>query len=162
MRRTFSTVVGVTGLVIVTGFAAYAEAAPTGPRTRPLAETLKGANITQRLFAHGSSVESVYKITSSLDGTGASIQHATITGTGFPLRGKGTTTTYFANGVATAKSTFKIGALDANGIATITGSGRCISGTRVHKNEKCTFTVTGTYNSKTTVTAVRITGTDTR
>jgi hypothetical protein len=156
MRR--GLVGGVTGLAVVTAFAAHALAAPTGPTKRAFTEAITGANISMT----ASKFEAVYKVVSSLDGTGASIQDGSVKGTGFPLNGKSTTTTYFANGVGIAKSTFKLGALDANGIAKITGNGKCAGGTRVHKNEKCTFIITGTYNSKTTIAKVKVKGTDTR
>jgi hypothetical protein len=147
------------GPVIVTGLSASALAAPKGPTKRPLTETLLGAQI----IANGTSGESVYKVNSSLDGTGAAIQDVTVAGTTFPLTGTDTITTYFADGVAKTKDTFKLGALDANGISAITGSGKCVGGgTGVHKREQCSYTFTGTYNTKTTVAKVRATGTDTR
>jgi hypothetical protein len=37
-----------------------------------------------------------------------------------------------------------------------------VGGTGVHKKEKCTYTFKGTYNTKTTVANVKVTGTDTR
>jgi hypothetical protein len=154
MRRAVVAVAGTIGLVIVTGLSAYAVAAPKGPTKRALSQTLTGATISAN--------ESALKVVSSLDGTGAALQHVSVTGKTFPLSGKLTETIYFADGVAKAKGTFKLSALDANAISTITGSGKCVSGTRVHKAEKCTFTFTGTYNSKTTITKVKVIGTDTR
>lgn len=51
---------------------------------------------------------------------------------------------YFANGVSKSNETFKLGAANAQGISAITGSGKRISGgTSVHKNEKCSYTFTG-------------------
>ena len=158
MRRALVGAVGTIGLVIVTGLSAYAVAAPNGPPKRAFTETLTGAQIS----AKGTSFESVYKVTSSLDGTGAGIQDGSVAGTAFPLSGKDAFTNYFADGVAKTKDTFKLGALDASGISKITGRGKCVGGTGVHKTEKCTYTFTGTYNSKTTVSTVKVTGSDTR
>jgi hypothetical protein len=158
MRRALVGAVGMIGLVIVTGFSAYAVAAPKGPTKRAFTQTDLGAQIS----AKGNSFVSVYKVVSSLDGTGASIQDGSVTGTAFPLSGTDTTTTYFANGVGKSKDKYKLGALNAKGISTITGSGKCVGGTGVHKKEKCTYTFTGTYNTKTTVANVKVTGTNTR
>jgi hypothetical protein len=44
----------------------------------------------------------------------------------------------------------------------LTGTGKCVGGTGVHKNQKCTYTFTGTRNSTTTVYTVKVTGTYTR
>jgi hypothetical protein len=154
MRRAVVAAAATIGLVIVTGVSAYAVAAPKGATTRALTETLTGATISAN--------ESAFEVVSSLDGTGAALQHVSIKGKTFPLSGKLTETIYFANGVVKAKGTFKLSALDAHAVSTITGSGKCVGGTRVHKAEKCTFTFTGTYNSKSTITKVKVIGTDTR
>jgi hypothetical protein len=154
MRRAVVEAVGTIGLVILTGLSAYAVAAPTGPTKHAFTETLTGATISAN--------ESAYKVVSSLDGTGAAIQHVSLSGTTFPLSGKLTETTYFADGVAKAKGTFKLSALFENGLSTITGSGKCVGGTRVHKKATCTFTFKGTYNSKTTIAVVQVIGTETR
>jgi hypothetical protein len=148
----------VIGLVIAAGVSAYAVAAPKGPVKRAFTQTDVGAQIS----AKGKSFVSVYKVVSNLDGTCAAIQYGSVTGTAFPLSGTDTTTTYCANGVSKSKDKYKLSALNANGISTITGSGKCVSGTGVHKSERCTYTVKGTYNTKTTVADVKVTGTDTR
>lgn len=158
MRRRIAAGVVLIGLVVVAGLSATAVAAPKKATKHRLTETLLGAQISTK----GASSESVYKVHSSLDGTGAGIQDVTVTGTSFPLSGKDTFTTYFADGVAKTKDTFKLGALDVNGISAITGSGKCAGGTGIHKKEKCKYTFTGTYNTKTTVALVKVTGSDTR
>ena len=150
-------VVGTIGLIIWAGFSAAAVARPTKTK-RAYTETLTGA----RISLHGASFESVYKVVSKVDRTGAAIQDGTFTATTFPLTGTETFTTYFANGVLRATSTFTLTAPDASGTGTITGSGKCVGGTGVHKREKCAFKLNGTYNSTTTVTNVTVAGTDTR
>jgi hypothetical protein len=149
---------GIVGLIIAGGLSAYAVAAPKGPTKRAFTATLTGAQIS----SHGTSFEAVYKVVSSLDGTGAAIQDGTFAGITLPVNGKDTFTAYFANGVSTRRDTFAFSALNSSGISTITGSGKCRGGTGVHKNEKCTYTFTGTFNSKTGVSIVNVKGTDTR
>ena len=158
MRKAIGGAVGTIGLVIVTGFSAYALAAPKGPTKRAFTETITGAQISMT----GLSIEGAFKVTNSLDGTGAGIQDGSITGTTFPLSGKSTTTDYFADGVQKLKETFTLGAPNASGISTLTGNGKCVGGTGVHKKQNCTYTFAGTFNSKTTVDTVKVTGTYTR
>jgi hypothetical protein len=158
MRRTLLGAVGMSGMVAVAILSAYAVAAPKAPTPRTFTQTDLGAQISAR----GKSFVAVYRVVSSLDGTGASIQRGSVTGTTFPLSGTDTTTTYFANGVGKSKDQYKLSAVNAQGISTITGSGKCVSGTGVHKTEKCKYTFAGTYNPKTTVAHVKVTGTDTR
>jgi hypothetical protein len=146
------------GLVIVAGFSAYALAAPKGPTKHAFTETITGAQISMT----GLSIEGAFKVTNSLDGTGAGIQDGSITGTTFPLSGKSSTTDYFADGVQKLKETFKLDGPGANGNSILTGTGKCVGGTGVHKNQKCTYTFTGTRNSTTTVYTVKVTGTYTR
>jgi len=115
-----------------------------------------------QISGKGKSFVDVYKAVGKLDGTCATIQYGSVTGTAFPLSGTDTATTYCANGVSKTKDKFKLSALNAQGISMITGSGKCVGGTGVHKNETCTYTFNGTYNTKTTVANLKITGTDTR
>ena len=62
-----------------------------------------------------------------------------ITGTTFPRSGNSTLTDYFADGVQKLKETFTLGAPYANDISTLTGTGKCVGGTGVHKEQKCTY-----------------------
>jgi len=151
----FAGAVGTIGLIIAGGFSAGAIAAPKTPTKHAFTATLTGAQISSQ----GTSFETVYKDVSSLDGTGAGIQDGTLAGTAFPVSGKASFTGYFANGVEKTADTFKLGAPNASGISAITGSGKCAGGTGVHKSRKCAYTFTGTYNTKTTLTKVKITGT---
>jgi hypothetical protein len=149
---------GMVGLIIAGGLSAYAVAAPKGPTKRSYTATLTGAEIS----SHGTSFEAVYKVVSSLDGTGAAIQDGTFAGITLPVNGKATFTAYFANGVSKTTDTFAFSALNSTGISTVTGSGKCAGGTGVHKNEKCTYTFMGTFNSKTGISIIKVKGTDTR
>jgi hypothetical protein len=161
MRRAFAAAIGVIGLVIATGFSAFAGAAapPPKPATkRPFSETNVGAMIS----VNGSRFESVYRVKRSPDGGGAAIQDGTLTGTTYPVNGTDTVRTYFADGVRLTRDTFTLGPPHTDGIGAITGSGKCVGGTGVHESEKCTYTFAGTYDLATTVVKVTLTGTDTR
>jgi hypothetical protein len=83
-----------------------------------------GAHIIHR----GTSFQAVYKVTSSLDGSGASVQVSNVKATDFPLSGSDTTTTYFANGVLKTKNTFTLGTPNAKGISSLTGTGKYVGG----------------------------------
>jgi hypothetical protein len=158
LRRTRVAAVGLIGLVIVAGFSAYASAKPKGPTERAFTENIMGAQISMT----GLSVVGAFKVTNPLDGTGAGIQDSSISGTTFPVTGKSTTTDYFADGVQNLKETFTVGTPNANGISTLTGNGKCVGGTGVHKKQKCTYTFAGTDDFTTNVLAVKVTGTYTR
>jgi hypothetical protein len=155
MRRRFGAPTAVIGLVVAAAAVGSAVAAKT--RTIHFTETSLGAQILSR----GSYSESAFKITSSVDGNGAGVSVRRINGTAFPVRGSDTTTTYFANGVSTGKDTWTVGVPNAKGISVITGSGKCTGGTGYHKRVKCSYTLKGTYDTKTTITAVKLTGTKT-
>ncbi|MEA2211504.1 MAG: hypothetical protein QOF83_1452 [Solirubrobacteraceae bacterium] len=111
------------------------------------------------LTRSGNSAVSLYKVHSSLYGQGAAIQHAKLKNSNFPIHGTDTVTTYYADGAAATKDTFTVGTLNASGIGAITGSGRCTGGTGIHKHQRCTYKLTGTYNAKTTISHVTATGT---
>lgn len=164
MRRVSIVVAGVVALLVGAGLATYAVAAPskkpakqTG-KTRKLSETLAGAQIS----GSGNHSVNVYEVKSSLDGTGAGIQRTTVSGTTFPLNGSDKVTAYYANGVDRSTDKFTLATPDANGNSAITGTGKCLGGTRVHQHEKCTYTFSGTYNTKTLAINVTLHGTDKR
>lgn len=157
MRKGLVGAVGIIGLVVVAGFSAYALAAPKGPTNGTFKETIVGAVIGGTA---GHPVE-VFKVVSSLDGTCAAITHDSEAGTSFPIHGTYTGTTYCANGVSKTTASYVLQA-PKNGVIAYTGSGKCVGGTRVHKNEKCTFTFKGSFNEKTNIDSAKVTGTDTR
>jgi hypothetical protein len=146
---------GTIGLISVAGMSTYAVAAPTRPKNHTLIATVTGALIS----LHGTSGENIYKVTSPIDGTGAGIYDFSDSATTPPLSGKGALVSYYANGVQKLHETFKLSAPNASGITTLTGSGKCVGGTRVHKNEKCTYSFTGTENLSTFRFSVKLTGT---
>jgi hypothetical protein len=103
-------------------------------------------------------------VTNPVDGTGAGIEDFSTSGTTPPLSGKGTLVDYFADGVQKLQETFKLGVPNASGIAALTGNGKCVGGTLVHKNQKCKYSFTGTENLSSFPFAfnVKVTGTYTR
>ncbi|MDQ6731651.1 MAG: hypothetical protein M3022_15540 [Actinomycetota bacterium] len=109
--------------------------------------TIVGAGVT--------ATQSAYGAHDSVFGSGAGIQTVKLSSTG----GSDSEVTYYGNASAKSKGTFKLGTPDANGIAAVTGSGRDISGTGKAKGLSSTYTYTGTYNTKTTVYRVKLTGT---
>jgi len=144
--------------MVAGGLSGGAVAAPNKSTKPAVIETLTGAGISMQ----GASFESVYKVVSPRDGTGAAIQDGTFTSTSYPRTGTDKFTNYFADGVLKTINTFKVSAPNTSGIGTLTGSGRCVGGTRVHKHEQCAYTFAGTYNYKTTLTKLTSIGTDTR
>ncbi len=144
-------------MVAAIGVTGSAMAAKT-TKTRAYTENLLGAQILSK----GTAFQSVYKVTGS-NGNGAAVQVGNVKGTTFPISGSDRTTTYYANGASKTVDTWKLGAPNSKGISSLTGSGKCVAGgTGVHKNEKCSYTFKGTYNTTSTVTALKLTGTETR
>jgi hypothetical protein len=159
MRKATVAAVGTLGLSIAIGLSAYAAAAPTGPTTHAFTGTVLGDVIS----SNGTSFENAYKIASSADGTGAGWNEGSNGSTTLPLTGRTTGDNYFADGVNPIKTTYTIGAANANGVALLTGTGECIAGgTRVFEDQKCNFTETGTYNVNTGIFEVKLAGTYTR
>jgi hypothetical protein len=156
MRRRVAGMATLVGLVVAVSFASAGAAATK--HARAFTQTDLGAQISM----NGTSFQTAYKVTDSLDGSGASVQTGKVSGTAFPLSGSDSDIAYFANGVGRTKDTFKLGTPDANGISAITGHGKCVGGTGIHKTEKCSYSFTGTYNTKTTIAKVKVTGTVTR
>jgi hypothetical protein len=102
-----------------------------------------------------SSNQAAFKLHDSHFGNGAGVQTIKVKGSG----GTDTEITYYGNATARSKGTFKLGTPDANGVATLTGSGHDISGTGEAAGLKSTYTYTGTFNTKTLVFKVTLTGT---
>jgi hypothetical protein len=158
MRKALVGALGMIGLVTVAGVSAYASTAREGSTKRTVTETVAGAQIS----GNGSSSVEVFQVVSSLDGTCASISHDSNTGTSFPISGTATATTYCANGVSKSQDKYVLNAPNSSGVIAYSGSGKCVGGTGVHKQEQCTFTFKGTYDTKKNIDNAKFTGTDTR
>ena len=138
------------GLIAIVGIAALSVpviASAAGKRHVHFTTTVVGAAI--------SGTQSAYKAHDSVFGNGAGVQTIKLSGAG----GTDSEITYYGNASAKSKGTFKIGAPDANGIAPLTGSGHDIGGTGKAKGLKSTYTYTGTYNTKSSIFKVKLTGT---
>ncbi len=142
------------GFVATAAAASGVDTAGHSTRARALRIQLYGARISTGDYA--------FKVSSSLDGTGAAITHVTSSSSTFPITGKSVTKIYFADGVSKHRDSFKQDAPNAQGISKFTGSGRCAGGTGIHKSEKCHYAFTGTYDNNTNQNDLKITGTDTR
>jgi hypothetical protein len=126
-------------------------------RTHKFTERAIAASIT----ADGS--QSVSKIEDSVDGPGAGTTKTSFNSTSYPLTGTDTNIAYFANGVGRSTDKFRIGKPNAKGISKYTAMGKCTGGTRAHKSAKCTFTETGTVDTKPGgVARIKVVGTYTK
>jgi hypothetical protein len=125
---------------------------------KPFTQDLVGAQIG------GTAIKSVfaYSVKDSASGEGAGVQHTNVSGTGFPLTGTDTSVFYFTHGLQRTKDSFSLAAPDANGISAVTGKGTCTTGTGAFKTQKCSYTFTGTYDTKTTVAKIKVKGTYTQ
>jgi hypothetical protein len=138
------------GLIAMVGIAALSVpvvASAAGKRHIHFTTTVVGAGI--------SATQSAFKVHDSVFGNGAGVQTVKVSGAG----GTDSETTYYGNATAKSKGTFKIGTPDKNGIAPLTGSGHDVSGSGKAKGLRSTYTYTGTYNTKTSVFKVKLTGT---
>jgi hypothetical protein len=149
--------VAVTAAVGVGG-SAVASAAGKAPHKRSFTAVAVGAQIS----ANGNRFETVYRVIRSPDGGGAGMQDGVLLGSTYPVTGNDTMTLFYADGVQRMSDTFTRGAPRTDGIGDITGKGTCTTGSGLHKGEKCTYTITGTYDLNTGVTKLRFAGTFTR
>jgi hypothetical protein len=128
------------------------DGAPFEARTKTWTQTGVGASIAQ----DNGSLFLVAAMKNSLDGDGATVSTVTLNGS----KGTDTATRYMTNGVQKFEEEFTLGAADANGLITFTGTGKCTGpGTGVHKHEKCRYTYEGTLDPETSVVHFKVTGT---
>lgn len=157
MRRGLVMAVGTIGLLIGSCVSAVAVTVPK-PRTKPFSEVEAGV----MLSASGLRFEDVYRVKRSPDGEGAAIRDGVFAGTAFPVSGTDTVTSNFKDGRQTASETFTLGPPRLDGVGTISGHGKCTGGTNRHQLEKCAYAFRGTYDLKTSVFEITLSGTDTR
>ena len=122
-------------------------------RTVPYTETATCAQISH----NGSTSVQVCAGTNLIYGNVAAVATITLNG----LSGTDTSIEYDANGSRRVKETFTA-AVGANGVITLAGNGTCTGGTGVHKNEKCSYTLTGATIPQTNVSSSKEVGTATR
>ncbi|HEX5192648.1 MAG TPA: hypothetical protein VFW09_07580 [Solirubrobacteraceae bacterium] len=152
MRRmlTMSTV----GLAAALALPSVAVGAPT---TRHFTEVEAGA----RLSTHGKRYEDVYKIKRSPDGVGTVIRDSVLSGNTFPASGTAQAISYFKDGRLRSTESFTLGIPRADGVGTITGSGKCTRGSKAHRLETCNYKFSGTYDLRTGITQITLKGTET-
>ena len=145
MRRlTFVAALAVA--VVAAGVSATTAVAKTRHR---VALTLVGAQIGP--------TESVYEAHGTA--RGALVQLFTNNSAG--TAGTSKSTFYDGQGTVVSQDAYTLSPPDASGTITITGTGRNVSGTGKYKGIKGTYKFTGTFNTQSTVTSVKVLGTQT-
>ena len=157
MRNAWVLAVGTIGLLIGSCPPAGAVTVPK-LRTKPFSEVEAGV----MLSTGGLRFEDVYRIKRSPDGEGAAVRDGVFGGTTFPVSGTDTVTSNYKDGRQTASETFVLGVPQLDGIGAIAGHGRCTGGTNQHQLEKCSYAFRGTYELKTGVYVITLSGTDSR
>jgi hypothetical protein len=163
MRRASIIGVAATVAAVVTvaaglGVSGAAAAAGKPRHKRSFTAVAVGAQIS----AIGNRFETVYRVIRSPDGGGAGRQDGVLLGSTYPVTGNDMMTLFYADGVQRTSDTFTRAAPRTDGIGEISGKGTCTTGSGLHKGEKCTYTITGTYDLNTGVTKLRFAGTFTR
>ena len=130
--------------VLVVGVSATTAAAKTRHR---VALTAVGAQVGPG--------ESVYDVHGTARGALVQLFQTNADGTG----GTSTSTFYDGHGTIVARQAFTLSPPDPGGIITITGTLRYVSGTGKYKGITGMATLTGTFNTQTTVTSVKVVGT---
>jgi hypothetical protein len=138
---------GLLALIAIAGLSAPVIASAAAKRHVHFTSTVVGAAISAN--------QSAFKLHDSHFGNGAGVQVVKVKGSG----GTDTEISYYGDATAKSKGTFKLGTPDANGIATLTGSGHDVSGTGKAAGLESIYTYTGTFNTKTGVFKVTLTGT---
>jgi hypothetical protein len=159
MRR--AAIIGVAAAVAVgAGVSGPTAAGAAGkPRhKRSFTAVAVGAQIS----ANGNRFETVYRVIRSPDGGGAGMQDGVLLGSTYPVTGTDAMKLFYADGVQRMSDSFTREAPHTDGVGEITGKGTCTTGSGLHEGEKCTYTITGTYDLNTGVTKLRFAGTFTR
>jgi hypothetical protein len=136
--------------------AAWGAGAPR--HARPFTQIAVGAHVSTT----GNRFEIVYRVKRSPDGGGAGVLDGVLIGTSYPAVVHDTTKAYYADGVQGTVDTYTMAVPHTNGVGTITGQGRCTTGSGSHKGETCSYKISGTYDLQTGVTKLRFSGTLTR
>ncbi|MDQ2894152.1 MAG: hypothetical protein M3Y09_00650 [Actinomycetota bacterium] len=157
MRRALVMALGTIGFLVGSCGSAAAVTVPKA-RTKPFSEVEAGVTLSST----GLRFEDVYRVKRSPDGEGAAVRDGIYGGSTFPVSGTDTVTSNYKDGRQTASETFTLGIPRLDGVGTITGHGRCTGGTNQHQLEKCSYTLKGTYDLRTSVFNITLSGTDSR
>ncbi len=144
-------------LVFVSGTAVMAAAVALPSAVAAPAMRHKHIHFTDTIVGAGISADrSVFSIHDSIHGSGAGTQTVTPSGSG----GSDTEIVYYGNATASSRGTFTVGAPDANGIASLSGSGHDVGGTGILRHLSSSYTYAGTINTKTGVFRIILRGTE--
>ena len=134
MRRIFIATATTLGVVAAVAL----PAAGAAPKGQHFTRTLLGAAVSAN--------ENVYDVRGPGGYRGAAVQLAKLNSTG--TAGTDTVTLFDGKGTILSADKFTVGK-PVNGIITVKGTGRSLSGTGIYKHVKETYSFTGTINSKT-------------
>ena len=154
MRRAVTVPFSAIGFAAALMLPAAAAAAPT---SKHFTEVESGA----RLSTHGNRYEDVYKIKRSSEGVGTVIRDSVLSGDTFPASGTAQAISYFKDGRLRSTESFTLGVPRANGVGTISGTGKCTRGSKAHRLETCNYKFAGTYDLRTGITQITLKGTET-
>jgi len=156
MRRMWIVAAVTMGIGMVPG--ASAARAASAPRTKHFTTIAVGATISN----NHNRFEDAYRIKQSPDGGGAGFQDGQVVGTRFPATVHDIFKAFYRNGLQIYSETLTEVPPHTNSVGSITGNGSCAGGTGVHAAERCSYSVTGTYDLISGVTELRRSGTFTR
>jgi hypothetical protein len=104
-----------------------------------------------------SATEAVLKVHDSVAGDGAAVQKITSLSA---TAGTDVTHNYYKNASAVSHDSFTLSAPDADGVISVTGHGKDVSGTGLFRHIRSTYTFTGTFNTKTGINHTEVAGTE--
>ena len=151
MRRALTVSLSTIGFAAALAVPGVAQAAPK----RHFVEVESGT----RLSSHGHRYEDVYKIKKSPSGVGSAVRDSVLTGSTFPASGTDQAISYYKDGRLRAAETFTLGTPHVDGVGAISGTGVCTKGSKAHRLETCHYTFSGTYDLRTGITQLTLTGT---
>ena len=134
MRRFFIATATTLGVVAAVGL----PAAGAAPKGQHITRTLLGAAVSAN--------ENVYDVRGPGGYRGAAVQVAKLNSTG--TAGTDRVTLFDGKGTIVSADKFTVSKPDANGIVTVKGTGRSLSGTGIYKHVKETYSFAGTINTK--------------
>lgn len=145
MRRFFIATAATLGMFA----AVWVPAAGAAPKGQHFTRTLLGAVVSAN--------ENVYDFRGPGGYRGAAVQLVKLNSTG--TAGTDKVTLFDGKGTIVSADKFTVGKPDANGIVTITGTGRSISGTGIYKHLTETYSFAGTENTKNGQLRFKLSGT---
>lgn len=134
MRRIFIATAATLGVFAAVGL----PTAGAAPKGQHFMRTLLGAAVSAN--------ENVYDVRGPGGYSGAAVQLVKLNSTG--AAGTDKVTVFDGKGTIVSADKFTVGKPDANGIVTVKGTGRSLSGTGIYRHVTETYSFTGTINTK--------------